>query len=95
MGVLEAVRGWDAYNGEDTADAPQDGDDIVPVTTEAEGESVEPEKLDGEWTEGEIDYKIDQLVGHDYENLLIQHEEHVGHLNEDVDSEREFFSGSS
>ncbi|KAH7100583.1 endoplasmic reticulum protein [Auriculariales sp. MPI-PUGE-AT-0066] len=80
MAVLEAVRGWDAYSGGDST-----SDDIVPVTTSEEGST--PEALEGDWLEDEIDNKVDNLLGHDYENLLIQHDEHVSQGNDDADSE--------
>ncbi|KZW03841.1 hypothetical protein EXIGLDRAFT_599996 [Exidia glandulosa HHB12029] len=71
MAVLEAVRGWDAYNG---ADDQKDSEVVVPVV-EGAVEDEEPEP--GMWSEDQIEHQLDGLINRDYESLLIEHDEHM------------------
>lgn len=86
MGVLEAVRGWEALaglphiNDVRKADAAQDA--VAEVKTEdadvalsGEGEKAEGERA---WSEQEVQTKLRELERQDFESLLLEHEKHVG-----------------
>ncbi|EJD53947.1 endoplasmic reticulum protein [Auricularia subglabra TFB-10046 SS5] len=78
MAVLEAVRGWDAYNGEDEQPGAE--------TTESAAGAQEEEHLEeGEWSEDQIEHQLEGLINRDYESLLIEHDEHMARLEEDED----------
>ncbi|KAH7344548.1 glucosidase II beta subunit-like-domain-containing protein [Rhizoctonia solani] len=74
MGVLEAVRGWDAYHGIDpesasTAKQAEEGDSEPVSKAEKEPEPVKED----EWSTA----KLDQLARADHVALLLEHSRHV------------------
>ena len=77
MAVLEAVRGWDAYNGEEESGDAAEG--------EAAAAPEEEQLEEGEWSEDQIEHQLDSLVNRDYESLLIEHDEHMARLDEDAE----------
>ncbi|KZS97681.1 hypothetical protein SISNIDRAFT_449236 [Sistotremastrum niveocremeum HHB9708] len=73
MAVLEAVRGWEAAEG-----LPPKGseDDDVVVNSPAEEEELE----EGAWTEGQLEWQLNDLINQDYLDLLLQHETYLESL---------------
>jgi protein kinase C substrate 80K-H len=82
MAVLEAVRGWDAYHGEESSD-----DQVVPITDSESTETVDTQESD--FSAEEIVDHANDLLAKDHENLLIQHDEHIAQLEEEDGSDCE------
>ncbi|TEB29436.1 hypothetical protein FA13DRAFT_1863628 [Coprinellus micaceus] len=79
MAVLEAVRGWEELAGlphindiKKGGDAEEGGE----VTT-GEGEKAGEPEDDGLWTKDELDGELEDILGTDYTQLLLDHEEHI------------------
>jgi len=78
MAVLEAVRGWEFHAGlphindvkKDDETEEEEGSDSVEEETE--------ELEDGMWSEGQLEYQLDDLLNSDYDSLLLEHEKHTG-----------------
>ncbi|OCH95878.1 endoplasmic reticulum protein [Obba rivulosa] len=78
MAVLEAVRGWEAQAGlPHINDVGKDGASEEEEKAKAEEESQE-ELEPGMWSAGQLEYDLDNLLGTDYETLLLEHERHIG-----------------
>lgn len=80
MAVLEAVRGWDAYNGDDKPEGAETSEEAA----KEEQVAAEDTSEIGEWTEDQIEHQLDALITRDYESLLIEHDEHMA-LMQDAD----------
>ncbi|CUA73826.1 protein kinase C substrate 80K-H [Rhizoctonia solani] len=80
MGVLEAVRGWDAYHGiepdsESTLKQAEEGDSGTESAPEKEPEPVKED----EWTKS----KLDELARADHVALLLEHSRHISGPQDD------------
>jgi protein kinase C substrate 80K-H len=82
MGVLEAVRGWEALAGLPHINDVRKGDaaavkaeEDAEVVPDAEGAS---ESGDGLWGVEELEQRMDETLAADYDGLLIEHDKHVG-----------------
>ncbi|QRV91282.1 protein kinase C substrate 80K-H [Ceratobasidium sp. AG-Ba] len=90
MGVLEAVRGWDAYHGvepEPVINQAEEGSEpAVDEKPQKEPESEpEPEKED-EWTTE----KLDELARADHVALLLEHARHISGPQESREKSQTF-----
>ncbi|KAF9480233.1 endoplasmic reticulum protein [Pholiota conissans] len=81
MAVLEAVRGWEELAG--LPHINDVGKDKESETTTAEGaqetevETTEEALPEGEWTEDEISWRLDNVLNTDYVSLMLEHEEFI------------------
>ena len=80
MAVLEAVRGWEELAGlphindiKKGGDAELEGGEVVT----GEGEKAGEPEDDGLWTKDELDGELEDILGTDYTQLLLDHEEHI------------------
>ncbi|THH27716.1 hypothetical protein EUX98_g6470 [Antrodiella citrinella] len=78
MAVLEAVRGWEHFAGlPHINDIKKDEDESAEESPSEDEETTEEPLEEGAWTETQLEHQLDDLLGTDYDTLLLEHERHT------------------
>ncbi|KAJ8502066.1 hypothetical protein ONZ51_g219 [Trametes cubensis] len=78
MAVLEAVRGWEHLAGLPHINDVAKDDEKAEEGSDEDTDEEEEEEEDGLWSELQLEHQLDELLGTDYDALLIEHDKHIG-----------------